>query len=174
MRGRAWLFCAFVAIALPGCQINPPPSKEITLLDDAFRPYREYATPTIRVSDHPNRFFFKLIARVDRTTGETSTLVSLVIAYEGSRMRKYKGARNDRAEPLRFYKPNRHRSCQKGWCSFDETLLIELPETDLREASESGYRLKVFARDGSGVFIAIPGGVIQRLFAKIENPASKV
>ena len=32
------------------------------------------------------------------------------------------------------------------WGAFDEPLVIELPETELREAPASGYRLKIFAR----------------------------
>ncbi|MGI9403670.1 MAG: hypothetical protein ACR2OF_04050 [Hyphomicrobium sp.] len=174
MRGSTWLIAAFVAFALPGCQINPAPSEEITLHDDAFRPFVEYATGTTRVSSHLNRFFFKLLARVDRKTGETSTLVSLVIAYEGSHLRKYKSARNARAEALRFYKPTRHRSCEEGWCSFDETLLIEIPQTELRQAPPAGYQLKVFARSGENVLITIPRGVIERLLAKLDNHSPKV
>lgn len=54
MRACAWLFAAFVAFALPGCQINPAPSEEITLQDDAFRPFVEYATGPIRLSSYPN------------------------------------------------------------------------------------------------------------------------
>ena len=174
MRGRAWLFAAFVAFALPGCQINPAPSEEITLRDDEFRPFVEHATPTIRVSSYPNRFIVNLIARVDRKTGKTSTLVSLVIAYEGTRMRKFKSARNARAEALRFYKPTRHRLCNEGWCSFDETLLIGIPETELRQASPSGYQLKVFARDNSTLLITIPRSVIERLLAKLDKRAPEV
>ena len=67
MRVCAWLFVAF---ALPGCQINPAPSEEITLQDDKFRPFVEYATGPTRVSSYPNRFIFNLITRVDRKTGK--------------------------------------------------------------------------------------------------------
>jgi len=117
MRGHAWPFATAVAIALPGCQINPAPSEEITLRDDDFRPFVEYATAATRVSSYPNRFFFNLIARVDRKTGKTSTFVSLVIAYPGRHKRKYESARNARAEVLRFHKPMRDRSCERNVCA---------------------------------------------------------
>ncbi|MEE8530741.1 MAG: hypothetical protein V3S34_00825, partial [Hyphomicrobium sp.] len=65
MRVCAWLFAAFVAFALPGCQINPAPSEEITLQDDAFRPFVEYATPDLRLSSYPDLAVLKLVARID-------------------------------------------------------------------------------------------------------------
>ena len=172
MRVCAWLFAALAAIALPGCQINPAPSEEITLHDDEFRPFVEYATGTIRLSSYPDLIFLKLVARIDRKTGKTTTLVGLVIGYEGSGLRKYQSARNARAEVLRFYKPSRHRSCEKRACVADETLMIEIPETELRRAPPDGYKLKVFARDGSDLLVAIPRGVIERLFAKIDKQPS--
>lgn len=172
MQGRAWLFCAFVAFALPGCQINPAPSEEITLQDDAFRPFVEYATPDLRLSSYPDLAVLKLVARIDRKTRETSTLAGLVLVYPGRAMRKYNSARNARAEVLRFYKPLRQRECEKRVCSVSETLMIEIPETELRRAPPDGYKLKVFARDGSDMLVAIPRGVIERLFAKIDKQPS--
>ena len=169
MRVCAWLFAAFVAFALPGCQINPAPSEEITLQDDEFRPFVEYATGTIRLSSYPNYILLKLIARIDRKTGKTSTLASVTFVYPGRAMRKYNSARNARAEVLRFYKPLRQRECEKRVCSVSETLMIEIPETELRRAPPDGYKLKVFARDGSDMLVAIPRGVIERLFAKLDK-----
>ncbi|MHA1573103.1 MAG: hypothetical protein ACTSX8_03830 [Alphaproteobacteria bacterium] len=166
MRVCAWLFVAF---ALPGCQVNPAPSEGITLQDDKFRPFVEYATGTIRLSSYPNYILLKLIARIDRKTGKTSTLVSVTFVYSARHMRKYESARNARAEVLRFYKPTRHRSCEKRACVVNETLMIEIPETELRQASPDGYKLKVFARDGSDMLIAIPRGAIERLLAKLDK-----
>ncbi len=100
-------------MALADCQINPPASQEIALLHDEFRPFVEYSTPSIRISSYPNYNFLKLVARIDRKTGETSTLASLAFVYAGRAMRKYNSARNARAEVLRFYKPTRNRSCEK-------------------------------------------------------------
>lgn len=174
MRGHAWLFATAVAIAPPGCQINPVPSEEITLRDDEFRPFVEYATAATRVSSYPNLFFFNLIARVDRKTGNTSTFVSLVIAYPGRHKREYESARNARAEVLRFYEPTRHRSCKKGTCVVDETLMIGIPESELRQAPPGGYQLKVFARDGSDVLVTIPQAAIEKLLAKLDKRTPKV
>ena len=169
MRVCAWLFAAFVAFALPGCQINPAPFEEITLQDDKFRPFVEYATGTIRLSSYPNYILLKLMARIDRKTGKTSTLASVTFVYSARHMRKYESARNARAEVLRFYKPTRHRSCEKRACVVNETLMIGIPEAELRHASPDGYKLKVFARDGSDMLIAIPRGAIERLFAKLDK-----
>ena len=166
MRVCAWLFVAF---ALPGCQINPAPSEEITLQDDKFRPFVEYATGTIRLSSCPNYILFKLIARIDRKTRKTSTLVSVTFVYSARHMRKYESARNARAEVLRFYKPTRHRSCEKRACVVNETLMIGIPQAELRRAPPDGYQLKVFARDGSDMLIAIPRGAIERLLAKLDK-----
>ena len=174
MRGHAWLFAAVVAIALSGCQINPAPSEEVTLRDDEFRPFVEYATGPTRVSSYPDRFIFHLIARVDRKTGKTSTFVSLVIAYPGRHKREYESARNARAEVLRFYEPVRQRSCEKRVCTMTETLMIGIPETELRRAPPGGYQLKVFARDGSDVLVTIPQAAIEKLLAKLGKRTPKV
>lgn len=169
MRVCAWLFAAFVAFALPGCQINPVPFEEITLQDDKFRPFVEYATGTIRLSSYPNDILPKLMARIDRKTGKTSTLASVTFVYSARHMRKYESARNARAEVLRFYKPTRHRTCEKRACVVNETLMIGIPQPELRQASPDGYKLKVFARDGSDMLIAIPGRAIEQLFAKLDK-----
>ena len=47
--------------------------------------------------------------------------------------------------------------------------MIGIPQAELRQASPDGYQLKVFARDGSDMLVAIPRGVIERLFAKIDK-----
>ncbi|MFA9551036.1 MAG: hypothetical protein ACERIL_08215, partial [Hyphomicrobium sp.] len=98
-----------------------------------------------------------------------STLAGLVLVYPGRAMREYNSARNARAEVFRFYKPLRQRECEKRVCSVSETLMIEIPETELRQASPDGYKLKVFARDGSDMLIAIPRGAIERLLAKLDK-----
>jgi len=173
MRGRTWLFAVFAAMALPGCYINPPPSKEITLRDDEFRPFVEYATPSIRMSSYPNYIFLRLVARIDRKTGERSTLAGLAFVYPGRAMRKYNSARKARAEVLRFYKPTRNRSCEECVCSVTERLMIGIPETELRQAPPSGYKFKVFARDGSEALITIPQDAIEQLFAKLDKHSPK-
>jgi hypothetical protein len=47
--------------------------------------------------------------------------------------------------------------------------MIGIPQAELRQASLDGYKLKVFARDGSDMLIAIPRGAIERLFAKLDK-----
>jgi len=53
-------------------------------------------------------------------------------------------------------------------------LLIEIPQTELRQAPPAGYQLKVFARDGSDVLVTIPQAAIEKLLAKLDKRTPKV
>jgi len=55
-----------------------------------------------------------------------------------------------------------------------ESLMIGIPETELRQAPPGGYQFKVFARDGSDVLIAIPQAVIEKLLTKLDKRTPKV
>lgn len=59
-------------------------------------------------------------------------------------------------------------------CSVTETLMIGIPEAELRQAPPSGYQLKVFAHGGSDVLITIPRAAIEKLLAKLHKPTPKV
>jgi hypothetical protein len=176
MRSRARRFAAL--ISLLGCALlaacaGGASAPEIALRDDTFRPYREYATPQRTVRAYPNTLATELIARVDRKTAATTTLLSADFTYWGSRMRKYESARDVRARALTFAQISRNRSCQKGECVFEERFTVEIPQAELRSAPSTGYQLKIFARDGGDAAITIGRSDIEQLLAAFANPESK-
>jgi hypothetical protein len=143
------------------------------LRNDTFRPYREYATPQRIVRAYPNTLATELIARVDRKTAATTTLLNADFTYWASRMRKYESAGDVRARALTFEPISRNRSCQKGECVFEERFAVEIPQDELRNAPATGYQLKIFARDGGDAAITIGRSDIEQLLAALTNPETK-
>lgn len=170
---RSKRFAASIAVLgsalLAACAAGPP-APEITVRDDAFRPYREYTTGQRTVGGYPNTVITKLVARVDRKTGATTTLLGIGLVYAAQHMRNYESARNARAEVLPLQRISRHRSCEQRSCVYDEKFMIEIPADALRRAPSGGYPLKVFARDGGDATISVAKADIERLFAALDKP----
>jgi hypothetical protein len=102
---RSARFAALIAMsgsALLAACAGGAPVPTVSLRDDNFRPYREYTTGQRTFRAYPNTFITELVARVDRKTGVTRTLLSADFRYLGGRMRKYESARNASAEALTF------------------------------------------------------------------------
>ncbi len=174
MRGTR--FAASIAVLgsalLAACAVNQV-APAIALRDDTFRPYREYTTGQRTVGGYPNTITTELVARVDRKTGASATLLGVGFVYKAERMRRYESARNARAEALTLQRVSRHRSCEKRSCVFDENVTIEIPESELRRATASGYQLKVFAQDGGDATLAIEKADIERLLAALDAPGAQ-
>jgi hypothetical protein len=171
MRGCAKRFAASIALLGLAACAGGASAPDIALRDDTFRPYREYTTGQRIVRAYPNTLATELIARIDRKTGATSTLVSADFTYWANRMRKYESARNARAKTLIFAKISRHRACEKGSCVFEERFTVEIPQAELRSAPPDGYQLKVFARDGGDATITIGKRDIDGLLAALTEPS---
>ncbi len=173
MRGCAKRFAASIALLGLAACAGGASAPEIALRDDAFRPYREYTTGQRVVRAYPNTLATELIARVDRKTGATTTLLSADFTYWASRMRRYDSARDARAEALTFAKTSRHRACEKGTCVYEERFTVEIPQAQLRSAPVDGYQLKVFAREGGDATITIGKGDIEQLLAALDAPVAQ-
>ncbi len=155
--------CVLLAVASTAAQ-----AAEVTLRDDKFRPYREYTTGNVVIASLPNLLSTELIARVDRKTAATETLVSMEIAYEGDHARHYDSARDAHAEPLAFNEVAHEGGCQRPPCAYDEKFTVAIPIPELRKAPVGGYQLKVFAKRGGDALITVPRGAIDRLLAMID------
>lgn len=160
-------------VCLAGCatpeqQIET--ASKIKTTDDDFRPFKEFVSGEIRSSNQLGLGAKQLVARIDRKSGALTTLLQFEIAYTSSHRRTYEQARNNRAETLPFHSIQRHSRCTPGKdCIYDELFIITLPEADLRRAATSGYRLKVFARNGPEILIDVPKELIVNLFAKVDS-----
>jgi hypothetical protein len=176
---RAVQFFA-VAIVMAACaspQAQIETASAIKSLDDPFRPYREYSIGKIQggsllgpgIGAGINEK--QLAARVDRKTGAVVTFLEFEIAYTGAIRRSYERATNVRAETLPITVLAHHTSdCnrQTGTCSHFELLHITIPEGDLRGAGADGYPLKLFARTGPDVEVAVSKELITALLAKVD------
>lgn len=177
MRSHFKLSAALILVLcsafMTACTINPP-APEVAVLDDNFRPFVEYTTRPREVFAYPNSVVTRLVAHIDRKTGARYVKLGVGYSYVGAAMRKYRDARNARAERLRFQKGSRNRSCKDHRCIFTEHFTIEVPEEELRAAPASGYELKVFARSGHATKLTVHKADIDALFLALDNSAPQV
>ncbi len=80
-----WLSLAILSFAVAGCATTEQQTAAAVngrILDDKFRPYREFQTGEIRVANTVGTGAKRLVARVDRKTGKATWILSFVIAYD--------------------------------------------------------------------------------------------
>ena len=168
---------AFVMTACASPQAQIETASAIKSLDDPFRPYREYSTgniqggsplgPGIGIGINEKQ----LAARVDRKTGTVATFLEFEVAYTGALRRSYERATNVQAEMLPVTALAHHTSdCnrQTGTCSHFELLHIAIPESGLRTAGAEGFPIKIFARAGPDIEVAVSKELIVALLAKVD------
>lgn len=179
MRGPLALLT--VAIALGGCgaqqgsletakpaAVQSAP-QSVAIQDDQFKPYREVATSEVRVGAFPNVLVMTLSARLDRASPKVQPMLRVEIGYVARAKRTYDTVRNTAAEQLRHDNVASNARCKPGVeCTYSEILQIQLPEPELRQAKVTGYRMKLFARNGPAIEIGIPGVQITALFDKVD------
>jgi hypothetical protein len=171
------LAAAFVLAACASPQAPIETASSVKSLDDPFRPYREYSTskiqggnplgPGIGIGINEKQ----LAARVDRKTGAVATFLEFEVAYTGALRRSYERATNVQAEMLPVTALAHHASdCnrQTGTCSHFELLHIAIPESGQRSAGADGFPIKIFARTGPDIEVAVPKELIVALLAKVD------
>jgi len=160
---------ALNVVALLAVSACATPAVEVTLRDDNFRPYREFTAGRVVVSSLPNFSALELVARVDRQTAAIDTLVSVEVVYQDYHARHYESARDARATPLVLERVSHDGGCQHPPCAYGERFTVAVPITELRNAPAGGYQLKVFAKDGGDMLVAVPRGDIDRLLAVVDK-----
>lgn len=175
-----WVVAAASAVLLGACagggtaSLEAPP-QAVAKKDDQFKPYREVTTPEVRVGQLPTALGLTLSARIDRQTNVVQPYLRVEVIYVGTGKRNYDSARDSGAGLLKLERLTGNAQCKPGQsCNHDEIVLIEIPEAALRQAKVSGYRLKLFARNGPEIEIGIPGPQITSLYAKIDGGAPAV
>lgn len=148
---------------------------KIETTDDQFQPYRQYksgavAHTLIDVGTY-RRTKMELIAQVDRASGGRSIGLQVEIDYLGNVHRKYLEARTSSAVLLHVSGVlHRAQGCSRkaGSCEHKEVVTIDIPEKDLRQTGNEGYRLKLFPKIGEGVELNVPKSLIVALFAAVD------
>ena len=169
---------AFVMAACVSSQAQIESASTIKFLDDPLRPYREYSTgkiqsgnplgPGIGIGINEKQ----LAARVDRKTGAVAIFLEFEIAYTAELRRSYERATNARAETLPvtvLAHCTSDCSRQTGTCTHFELLHVAIPEGDLRAAGTDGYPLKLFARTGPDIEVAVAKELIVALLVKVDT-----
>jgi hypothetical protein len=145
---------------------------EIKARDDSFLPYVEYASGDITTITLAGVGRKQLLGRIDRTTGQTVTLLQFTISYETRGRHNYDTARSSRAEALQLQSLERKSRCPIGGdrdCTYVETLQVTIPESSLRQAGADGYTVKIYARGGLYErAILVPRPLIANLLAKLD------
>ena len=147
-------------------------SSSVSLVDDQFRPFREYSTGFIDGATASGLDSKRLIARVDRTTGALATSLEFIVTYKGRLKYTYDTARNSKAEPLKVgVIAHKASSCKRSesTCIYMEVVGVAIPEADLRNAPAEGYPVKLFAHLGPDALIPIPKQLIVSLLAKVDG-----
>lgn len=175
---RRLLFATSCLVALAGCTTPEQQTAAAVngrILDDKFRPYKEFQTGDISTATSVGKGTKRLIARLDRKTGGTAYILVFRVTYGGSHRRTYATARNERAESLKVTTIARNSAgCHSTLgCTFEELLEIEIPEADLRSAPASGYQLKLIPVLGPDALIVVAKPVIASLLAQVEADRTK-
>jgi hypothetical protein len=167
------MICALVLSACATPQQQLVTASTVTIVDDKFEPHRHYRTGEIKTASIETSGYEtyekKLMADVDRKTGGIGAGLQYTITYTGIQ-RKYHEARNVRAEQLSVRSVLHHASgCNKyAGCLHTEAVLIDLPVSELRNAGNQGYPIKLFPKIGKGIEIEIPKTLIVSLLAALD------
>lgn len=168
------MFLASTVSFLQGCMTPEQQierASQIRTADDQFKPYREFISGEMRAANAAGLGNKALIARVDRKTGAVTTLLEFHIVYSDTHRRLYETARNNRAELLQLSSVQRQGQCKYASgneCPYSELFTVFLPDAQLRTAGPEGYPIKIFARNGPDLLIAIPKPLITSLLAKVD------
>lgn len=167
-----WCLGFVAALALAGCvsaeqQIER--ASAIKIIDDPFRPYREYQSGEMIAGNQTGLGSKQLIGRVDKKTGAVTLLVEFYIVYRDSHRRLYEIARNNRGEQLPLSTIQRQGQCRYGnECPYSDYFTVVVPEAELRAAPAEGYLFKAFARNGPDLLVSIPRPLIANVLAKVD------
>ena len=166
-----------VLLMLAGCAggLDTPQALETKTRDDPFLPYVATAGKTIEMYAGPitaERHTVSLLARRDRKTSVLSTHAHIHLRYHQVVHRRYETARNDRAEALTIKLiSSMGAGCRKQeGCPHLEEFLVDIPEPQLREAQQTGYKFKVFNKPGEWVHFQIPPPLVKALFVAADSP----
>lgn len=174
----------FASLALTACASQEQQiaaASQISKTDDQFQPFRRYTTGIIRnppldAASNGN-YEMELISQVDRASGAHGVALQFTIHYFASLKRNYNEARNAKAEllPVRGVYHKKY-DCTKstGICIFQEAMLIELHENELRAAGNGGYALKMFPVIGQGIPLTIPKSLIASLYSAVDAGEKQV
>ena len=155
--------------------LDSPLALETKTRDDPFLPYVATAGKTIEMYAGPitsERHTVSLLARRDRKTGVLTTHAHIQLRYHQVAHRRYETARNDRAEALGLKAiSSMGAGCRKPeGCPHLEEFLVDIPEPQLREAQQSGYKFKVFNKAGEWVYFQVPPQLVKALFVASDSP----
>lgn len=171
-------FAVVSALALAACSagigLDSPHAQAVRATDDPFLPYQEYVGAEMRRTEGSTIRSLRLVGRRDRKTGVLTTHAQIMLAYKSQTAHHFDQARSEKAELLAMRKlDGAGGSCQKaGGCPHNEAYIVDLPEADLRSARETGYKIKLFGRNGADAYFPIPAQLVDALYQKLGVPKS--
>ncbi len=127
---------------------------------------REITIPEVRVAGGEQQLALTLGVRVGPGAGQAAPMLRVEIRYTGV-TRLYDTARDAQGRVLKTERAG-GEGCKAG-AACAETVRIDLPDAELRQAKATGYRLKLFARNGPEIEIGIPGGQIAALYERVDG-----
>ncbi len=174
-----WRAMAAVVAALilgsscaPG--IDSEEARATKSIDDRFLPYNEVASATITQSPGPlssERQWLQLLARRDRKTGALTTHARIGIAYSRQQRYHFDQVRAHTTEllPMRELARTDAAFCKSDQsCPHTADLLVDIPEPQLRAATQGGYAFRIYSRDGYSITFPVPSQLITALFKAVD------
>jgi hypothetical protein len=172
MKASRYTFQAVILLAagvLAGCAAGGGASLDGPQAAAVQAP-REFTLPEARVAGGDHQLTLTLGARPGSVAGAAQPQLRVEIRYVGV-ARIYDSARDTQGKVLRTERGG-GEACKAG-APCVETVRIELPDGELRQAKGTGFRLKIFARSGPEIEIGIPGPQIGALYERIDGAGTR-
>ncbi|NWG72964.1 MAG: hypothetical protein HXY23_15350 [Parvularculaceae bacterium] len=163
---------AVAALAVAGCA-PAGSSPALRAVDDRFLPYREVMTETRHVVDVDTSVAITLSARIPRDAGASAYVLMLDVTYRsaGRALRHYDSARDASAETLPLRAVSRESlGCERSdACTRRERLEILLPASHIEATPRGSYDVKIFARNGPSLVVALQPQTLTHLVARVRT-----
>lgn len=148
-------------LLLGACNGVPLEKQTVSVQDDQYS--QSVAIIGKRLFNNPSGGPFKewfIRSFVRKSDGRVSHELYIYTHYLGE-WHFYQSGADDRANQLRFVSIDQNLGGCQGICDFNETFVLALPDTMLQERAQTGFSVKVSARDGTAFILSIPAGQIQ-------------
>lgn len=175
---RTTLLIAVAAAAIfgiNGCAVTPSAPAVVKVISDPFSPLTAFEGPRVFLKEQgaDNYGLFNIRSWVEKKSGRVTHQLYAELHYAGQ-WHFYQTANDDRAKPLELSKIDAHVVDCSGYCSYVETVGVDLGDSQLREASETGYSVKIYAKSGDTAVMTLTPQWIQlqlKAIADFQQPA---
>lgn len=158
-----------VCLALAGCVAQQQDSSIQGIYTDQFSTFIEVdgAAHSITVISGPT-LNWSLTSFIDKTSRAVTYRIDFDY-WDLHTVPRFDEAADDTARPLRVMRVSRKRDCDPKPCSVDEDVAVMLDANTLLARQNTGYAVKVSARDGSAYVLTITPDMIAKQMTAVNQ-----